>query len=223
MNRIRPALTAEFVGTGLLLVLVVGSGITVERLGTDPAASVFIHAATVGLGLAALIAALGPVSGAHFNPAVTIGFLLRRQVDRRTAGFYVLVQSLGAMVGTGVAHLSFGEPLATFAATVRTGPGLWLSELIATAVLVGLILVLVGLGQEARVPAAVGAWVAAAIVATASTGFANPAVTLARTVTDSYTGISPASVPMFLIAQLAGAFAAAAFVRSTVDPKGVRV
>lgn len=223
MNRIRPALTAEFVGTGLLLVLVVGSGIAVERLGTDPAASLFIHAVTVGLGLAALIAALGPVSGAHFNPAVTIGFLLRRQVDRRTAGFYVLVQSLGAVVGTGVAHLSFGEPLATFAETVRTGPGLWLSELIATAVLVGLILMLVGLGQEARVPAAVGAWVAAAIVATASTGFANPAVTLARTVTDSYTGINPASVPMFLIAQLAGAFVAVAFVRSTVDPKGVRV
>lgn len=219
----RPALSGEFVGTGLLLVLVVGSGITVERLGTDPAVALFIHAVTVGLGLAALIAALGPISGAHFNPAVTIGFLLRRQVDRRTAGSYVLVQSLGAVAGTGLAHLAFDEPLATFAATVRTGPGLWLSELLATAVLVGLILILVGLGQEARVPATVGAWVSAAIVATASTGFANPAVTLARAVTDTYTGISPASVPMFLVAQLAGAFVAVAFVRSTVDHKGALV
>ncbi len=219
----RPALSAEFVGTGLLLVLVVGSGITVERLGTSPAVSLFIHAITVGVGLAALIAALGAISGAHFNPAVTIGFLLRRQVDRRTAGAYMLVQALGAIVGTGVAHLSFGEPLVTLGATERFGPGLWLSELIATGVLVGIILVLVGLGQEARVPTAVGAWVAAAIVATASTGFANPAVTLARAVTDTYTGISPGSVPMFLVAQLAGAFVAVAFVRSTVNPRGVRV
>lgn len=223
MNRVRPALVAEFTGTGLLLVLVVGSGITVERLGTDPAVSLFIHAVTVGVGLAALIAALGPVSGAHFNPAVTIGFLLRRRVDRSTAGAYALVQALGAMVGTGVAHVSFGEPLATLGATVRTGPGLWLSELIATGVLVGIILVLVGRGQEAQVPAAVGAWVTAAIVATASAGFANPAVTAARAVTDTYTGISPASVPMFLVAQIIGAFVAVAFVRATVDSKGVPV
>lgn len=223
MSRVRPALGAEFVGTGLLVVLVVGSGITVERLGTDPAASLFIHAVTVGIGLAALIAALGPVSGGHFNPAVTIGFLLGSQVDRRTAGGYVFVQSLGAVVGTGIAHLSFGEPLASFSPTVRTGPGLWLSELVATAVLVGLILTLVGLGKETLVPGAVGAWVAAAIVGTASGGFANPAVTLARAVTDTYAGISPASVPMFLVAQFAGAFVAVALIRSIVDPQGVPV
>lgn len=222
MNQARPALGAEFVGTGLLLVLVVGSGIAVERLGTDPAVSLFIHAATVGIGLAALIAALGPISGAHFNPAVTIGFLLRRRVDRRTAGSYVLVQCVGAVIGTAATHVAFGEPLMTFSATVRTGSGLWLSELLATAVLVGLILLLIHFRYEARIPGAVGAWVAAAIVATASTGFANPAVTVARTVTDTFTGIHPLSAPMFLVAQLAGAFVAVAFVRSTVDP-GVRV
>lgn len=219
MRDLRPALAAEFVGTALLLMLIVGSGIAVEKLSADPATALFIHAATVGLGLAALIAALGPISGAHFNPAVTLGFLMRRALGQRQAALYVVAQTTGGILGTVLTHVSFGQSI-DLSSAVRSGLGLWTSELVATAVLVGIILLLVHLDRGSHVPAAVGAWVAAAIVATASTGFANPAVTVGRAVTDSYTGIAPASVPMFLVAQLAGAFVAVMFVRSVVRREG---
>ncbi|MFP5332593.1 MAG: aquaporin, partial [Acidimicrobiia bacterium] len=155
-----------------------------------------------------------------FNPAVTIGFLPGHGADRRRAGLYIIAQVTGGVVGTVLAHLSFSQSIG-LSSSVRSGLGLWTSELVATAVLVGIILLLVRLDRGSHVPAAVGAWVAAAIVATASTGFANPAVTVARAVADSYTGIAPASVPMFLVAQLAGAFVAVMFVRSVVRQEGV--
>lgn len=202
---------AEFLGTALLLYVVVGSGITVERIGADGAGQLFIHAVAIGLGLAALIALLGPVSGAHFNPAVTLGFWLTRATALRTAVVYWCVQVVGAVTGVLLANSTYGEPWLTLAETSRGGLGRPVAELIATFVLVLLILGLVRLGLVAAVAPAVGAWVATIIVATVSTGFANPAVTIARALTDTFSGIAPASVPVLLVAQLvAGALAAAA-------------
>ncbi|HVR33896.1 MAG TPA: aquaporin [Acidimicrobiia bacterium] len=206
------AIAAEFAGTALLLVVIVGSGIAVETLGAAGGTQLFVHAVVVGLGLGALIATFAPVSGAHLNPAVTLGFLLRGRITTRAAGAYVVAQVAGAILGTLIAHASYGKALVSISSRERFGGGLWLGELIATVVLVGVILVLFESERAVHIPAAVGAWVAAAIVAMSSTGFANPAVTVARTATDSYTGIAPASVPMFVVFQIGGALSAVAFV-----------
>jgi arsenate reductase len=206
------AVAAEFAGTALLLVVIVGSGIAVETLGAAGAAQLFIHAVVVGLGLAALIATFAPVSGAHLNPAVTLAFLLRGRITARAAGAYVVAQVAGAVLGTVIAHASYGQAVISISSRTRIGGGLWLGELTATVVLVGVILVLFESARTEHIPAAAGAWVAAAIVAMSSTGFANPAVTVARAGTDSYTGIAPASVPMFVASQVAGALGAVAFV-----------
>ncbi len=202
-------LTAEFLGTALLLVVIVGSGIAVGRLGDDGAGQLFAHAIAVGLGLAALIALLGPVSGAHFNPGVTLGFLRTGGIGRSDAAAYVCAQVLGGVVGVAVANWTFGRPALGVATTARDGGGQVGGEVVATFVLVLLILGLVQLGKLGAVAPAVGGWVAAAIVATASTGFANPAVTVGRMFTDTYTGIAPASVLPFVAAQFAAALVAA--------------
>ena len=198
---------AEFAGTCLLAFVVVGSGITVEELGADGASRLFFHAVAVGLALAALISVLGSTSGAHFNPAVTLAFWTRRAMTAGTAAQYWIAQILGAVAGVAIGLVSFGEPLA-MSATDRSGWGPILAEGIATLVLVLLILGLVDQDRSPAVAPVVGAWVAAAVFSTVSTGFLNPALTLARMFTDSFTGIAPSNAPGFVIAQLIGALLA---------------
>lgn len=196
-------LAAEFLGTALLLVAVVGSGIATS---VDGAAStqLFQHAAVVGATLVALILALGPVSGAHINPAVTVAAVLLDALPRHLALPYVLAQVTGAITGTIVANAMFGLDPVAFGATARAGGTLWGSELVATAGLVAVIFGIVRAGNERAVPGAVGAWVFGAIFFTSSMCFANPAVTIARLFTASWTAILPAHVPTYVVAQLAG-------------------
>jgi glycerol uptake facilitator-like aquaporin len=199
----------EGLGTALLLYVIVGSAIAAEQLGSDAGTQLLAHALIVGAGLGTLIAMLQTVSGSHFNPAVTLGFWRTKTVSGVEAGQYIAAQIVGAVVGVAAANLSFEQTPISIATTARNGAGLITAEAVATFVLVRLILALVRTGRSGLVPAAVGAWVAAIVFATSSTGFANPAVTIARMFTDTYTGIAPASVAAFLVAQLAaGLFAA---------------
>jgi glycerol uptake facilitator-like aquaporin len=193
---------AEGLGTGLLLYIIVGSGIAAETFGADQGGQLFAHAIVVGVGLGVLIVFLQPVSGSHFNPAVTMAFWRTGAIEGKTALGYLAAQLIGAVLGVVAANISFGVSAAAISPTLRGGSRLLLSEGIATLVLVLLILGLVRSGKESAVPAAAGAWVAAAVFATASTGFANPAVTVARIFTDSFTGIAPASAAGFVAVQL---------------------
>lgn len=200
---------AEGVGTAGLLFIIVGSGIAAQTLAVDPGLQLLAHGVSVGLGLGVLIALFQTLSGSHFNPSVTIAFWRTNNVSGVGAIRYVVAQVVGAVLGVALANLTFGARMVTISATVRSGSGLVVAEAIATFILVLVILVLVRTGRPAAVPAAVGAWVAAIVFATSSTGFANPAVTLSRMFTDSYTGIAPSSVIGFLAAQLIAGFAAA--------------
>lgn len=201
-------LLAEGLGTALLLYIIVGSGIAAESLSSDAGFRLLAHALVVGIGLGVLIALFQAVSGSHFNPSVTLAFWRSGDVDGTTGTAYVASQLLGALVGVGAANLSFGEPAFAVSSTARNGFGLVLAEGIATFVLVLVILALVRIGRPSVIPVAVGGWVAAIVFATSSTGFANPAVTVSRIFTDTYTGIAPASVWGFLVAQLAAALLA---------------
>lgn len=203
-------LAAEGLGTALLLYVIVGSGIAAETLSTDPGVQLFAHALAVGLGLGVLIAMFQTVSGSHFNPSVTLAFWRTGVVTGGEAARYVAVQVVGAIVGVVAANLSFDLDIISISSTARDGMGLVIAEAIATFVLVLVILALVRTGRDGLVPAAVGAWVASVVFATSSTGFANPAVTIARMFTDTYTGIAPASVVPFLTAQLVAGLLAAA-------------
>lgn len=203
-------LSAEAMGTGLLLYMIVGSGIAAETLGVDPGGQLLAHAIAVGLGLAVLIALFQTVSGSHFNPSVTLAFWRDGTVDSGAALRYVVAQLLGAVVGVITANLTFDKAMISISSTTRTGVGLAVAEAIATFVLVLVILALIRTDRPQAVPAAVGAWVGAIVFATSSTGFANPAVTIARMFTNSYTGIDPGSVLAFLVAQVAAGLAAAA-------------
>lgn len=202
-------LTAESLGTLLLLYVIVGSGIAAETLSRDAGIQLLAHALIVGLGLGALIAMLQTVSGSHFNPAVTIGFWRTKAMSGAEAGKYMVAQIVGAVLGVAAANLTFEHAAISIATTTRSGAGLITAEAIATFVLVLLILALVRTERSGLVPAAVGAWVASVVFATSSTGFANPAVTIGRMFTNSYTGIAPASAAGFLVAQLAAGFLAA--------------
>lgn len=198
-------LCAEGLGTGLLLAVVVGSGIMAERLaGGSVGLALLCNAVATGGGLIALILTFGPVSGAHFNPAVTLSEAVSGAVKWREVPGYVAVQLVGAVLGVACADLMFGLPPWTLSAHVRTGAGQWLSEAVATFGLIGTII-----GVSRRAPAvtpfAVAAWIVAAYWCTASTSFANPAVTVARALTDTFAGIRPADVPGFLLAQTVGA------------------
>jgi glycerol uptake facilitator-like aquaporin len=169
--------------------------------------------------LVVLITVLGPVSGAHFNPAVTLVFALRREIAAGPALFYVAAQALGGIAGTLLAHAMFSEPLLQAFTTARTGAAQWLSEGVATF---GLLLTIL-LGRHARpetVPLLVALWIAAAYRATASTSFANPAVSLARAFSDSFAGIRPADLPGFWLSQIAGALLAAGAAPLLMPPKG---
>jgi glycerol uptake facilitator-like aquaporin len=199
---------AEFGGAVLLLYVVVGSGTVVERLGAEPSDGLFYHAVMVGAGLAVLIAVFGPVSGAHLNPAVTLAVWRRSQMDAVTALRYLIAQMAGAVAGVALASLTFSGRPWSLATTERVGWGPLVAEYVGTMVLVLLILTLTDQRREDWVPITAGAWVATMVFSSASSGFLNPAVTLGRVLTDSYTGIDPLSVPGFLAAQTLGGLTA---------------
>lgn len=204
---------AEFVGTALLLAAVVGSGVMGVQLaaGNDAVALLANAAATAGV-LYVLIVLFGPISGAHFNPAVTLAMRVRGDLGTVEAGAYVAAQVLAAVGGVLLAHAMFGLPLLQPGLHVRTGAAQWLSEGVATFGL--LLTILLGLRHRPKaIPALVASWIFAAYWFTASTSFANPAVTLARGLTQTFAGIRPMDVPAFVLAQLAGAGLALAVAR----------
>jgi len=201
-------LTAEFLGTAFLLAGVVGSGIMAAKLaGGNGALALLCNTLPTGAILTVLILTFGPVSGAHFNPVVSIAMALRRELPLRIAGLYIAAQIAGGIVGVFAAHAMFELPLWQVSMNVRTGPGQWFAESVATF---GLLLTIFGCAARtpAAVPYAVGLYITAAYWFTASTSFANPAVTVARALSDTYAGIAPAGVPAFIVAQLVGAAAA---------------
>lgn len=206
-------MTAEFVGTAFLLAAVVGSGIMGERLsGGNVAIALLANTVATGAALVALILTFGPVSGAHFNPAVTLADASQRGLPWKEAPGYIVAQVLGAFVGVASAHLMFGLSLFSASRHPRNGASQVFSEFVATF---GLMSVIWGCSRlrSTAVPFAVGAYITAAYWFTASTSFANPAVTLARAASDTFSGIRPANVPGFITAQLIGAAAATALFR----------
>ena len=201
-------LAAETLGTALLLATVVGSGIMAENLaGGNNAIALLGNTIPTGAILIVLITMFGPVSGAHFNPAVTLSFLVRREITTSAAIAYVVVQITGGVLGTWAAHLMFTEELFQLSSHLRTGGAQWFSEGVATFGLVATILGTLRWRPES-VACMVGLYITAAYWFTASTSFANPAVTIARSLTDTFSGIYPAHVPGFILAQLVGAIMA---------------
>ena len=198
-------LFAEALGTALLLAIVIGSGIMGDRLaGGNDAIALLGNTLSTGAGLVVLITIFGPISGAHFNPAVTLVFALRRELSWGTAAAYLAAQLAGAVLGVWAAHLMFAEPVLQVSTKLRDGPAQWWSEAIATFGLVATILGSVRFRPEAT-PMAVGLYITSAYWFTASTSFANPAVTVARAMSDTFAGIAPGSAPGFIAAQLVGA------------------
>ncbi|MFP6731683.1 MAG: MIP/aquaporin family protein [Alphaproteobacteria bacterium] len=206
-------LVAEGLGTAILLAAIVGSGIMAERLsGGSEALALLANMAATGAILAVLILIFGPISGAHFNPAVSLVFYLRREITKSQGLAYVAVQLAGGLVGVALAHGMFGEPIIQAAVKARHEPGMWLGEVIATA---GLAMTILGCvrWRPSATPYAVGLFISAGYWFTSSTSFANPAVTVARSFTDSFTGIRLADAPAFIAAQLIGAVLAALLFR----------
>ena len=203
-------IVAEGLGTALLLAIVIGSGIMGERLaGGNQAIALLGNTIATGAGLVVLIHMFGPVSGAHFNPAVTLAVLIRRGIGAREASRYVAAQLVGGIAGVWIAHAMFAEPLLQISTKLRDGPAQGFAELVATFGLIGTIIAT----QRTRpdvTPVAVGLYITAAYWFTASTSFANPAVTIARSLSDSFAGIAPASVPLFVTGQIAGTLVAVA-------------
>ncbi len=207
MTRAR-RLVAEGLGTAFLLAIVVGSGIMAERLsGGNVALALLANAIATGAGLVALILMFGAVSGAHFNPVVTMSEAWQKNMPASDVAPYVAVQVAGAFAGVAAAHMMFGDPLYFASAHVRTGAAQWWSEFVATFGLIG---VIIGCsrGRPGLTPFAVAAYITAAYWFTSSTSFANPAVTLARSASNTFAGIRPLDAPGFIAAQLAGAAAA---------------
>jgi glycerol uptake facilitator-like aquaporin len=204
---------AEAIGTALLLATVVGSGIMGERLcGGNVAIALLANTIATGAGLVALILTFGPISGAHFNPAVTLADATQGGIAWRDVPAYLAAQLAGAFAGVAAAHGMFGEPVFFASQHVRTGMAQWFSEFVATFGLLATIWGVVRRRSNA-VPFAVGAYITAAYWFTSSTSFANPAVTLARAASDTFAGIRPADAPAFIVAQLLGAGAATALFR----------
>jgi len=197
----------EWLGTAFLLAAVVGSGIMAQKLAGDDALALLCNTVPTGAILAVLILVFGPLSGAHFNPAVSIAFALRGELQWSMAVVYLAAQVLGGLVGVWVAHLMFELPVWQFSITERTGPGQWLAEAVATF---GLLLTVLGCASQRpdSVPYAVGLYITAAYWFTASTSFANPAVTIARSLSDTFVGIAPGGVAAFIVSQFAGMVAA---------------
>lgn len=207
-------LAAEALGTGLLIVAVIGSGIMATRLSPDDVGLQLLQNSFATMGaLVGLILMFGAVSGAHFNPAVTLADRLLGSISTAEAGLYVVAQTIGGCLGAVVANLMFELPAVELSTKDRSSPALWLSEVVAT---VGLLLVVHGCVRTGRakvVPFAVGLWIGGAYWFTSSTSFANPAVTVARSLSDTFAGIAPSSVPMFVVAQLVGMVVAVGLVR----------
>jgi glycerol uptake facilitator-like aquaporin len=206
-------LGAELIGSALLLATVIGSGIMGERLsGGNVALALLGNTLPTGAILVVLITMLGPISGAHFNPAVTAAFALRKEIAPAEALGYVGVQVLGAVLGVMAAHLMFEESVLQISAKVRAGPAQWFAEWVAAFGLVLTILLTLRANSSA-VAMSVGLYITAAYWFTASTSFANPAVSVARALSDTFAGIRPVDVPPFVLAQLAGAISALAVCR----------
>lgn len=204
---------AEAIGTALLLAAVVGSGIMAQRLaGGNVAVALLCNTLATGAALTVLILIFGPLSGAHFNPVVSASFAARGELAGSDCALYIIAQLVGAIVGVWLAHFMFDLAPLQLSHTVRTGPGQWLSEGVATF---GLLLTIFGClaSAPASVPFAVGLYITAAYWFTASTSFANPAVTIARSLSDTFAGIAPADVPAFIVAQIIGATVAVALSR----------
>lgn len=202
-------LAAEALGTLLLLAIVVGSGIMGERLaGGNVAVALLGNTLATGAGLVVLITIFGPLSGAHFNPAVTLVFAVRREIGWGTAGAYVAAQVAGAILGVWTAHAMFAEPILQVSTKLREGPAQGWSEVVATFGLIGAILGSIRFRPDAT-PLVVGLYITAAYWFTASTSFANPAVTIARALSDTFAGVAPESAPLFIAGQIAGALVAA--------------
>jgi glycerol uptake facilitator-like aquaporin len=197
-------LAAEALGTSLLVATVVGSGIMADRLTKDVALTLLGNTLPTGAILVVLITILGPVSGAHFNPAVSLVFAMKRDIDWSTAAVYAVAQIAGGIAGTMVAHLMFGLPLVEASLTARTGAAQWFAEAVAAFGLLAAILGGIRFASSS-VPWLVGLYITAAYWFTASTSFANPAVAIARSFTNSFAGIRPIDLPGFIIAELAGA------------------
>jgi glycerol uptake facilitator-like aquaporin len=199
-------LAAEALGTAVLVIAVVGSGIAAQRLSpADSGLQLLENAVATGVALFALIEVFGPISGGQLNPVVTLVARFDRTLTSAVAAAYIGAQVVGGCVGTCTANIMFDLPPVEWSSTARTGGDLWFSEVIAT---VGLLVVVFGLvraGRAERIPVCVGAWIAGAYWFTSSTSFANPAVTVARTLTDTFAGIEPGSAPMFIAMQLVGA------------------
>lgn len=202
-------LLAEAVGTAFLLIAVVGSGIMAETLTEDVALALLANAVATGVALVVLIMTLGPVSGAHFNPAVTLVMWMRQEIRPVLALAYIAVQIAAAIVGVWCAHAMFDQDIVQISQTVRSGPDLWFAEIIATLGLVLFILLSVRYRPDS-VAWVVGLYITGAYWFTASTSFANPAVTIARGLTDTFAGIAPAGVPFFIGMQIIGALLALA-------------
>ena len=200
-------LTAEALGTALLVATVVGSGIMAESLTRDVALALLGNTLPTGAILVVLITILGPISGAHFNPAVTLIFALKRELTPRDALLYMAVQIAGGIVGTMMAHAMFALPLLDASLKMRTGGAQWLAESVAAFGLVATILAGVRF-ERSSVPWLVGLYITAAYWFTSSTSFANPAVAIARTMTNTFSGIRPTDLPGFVAAELCGAVAA---------------
>ena len=206
--------SAEAVGTAFLVAIVVGSGIAAQRLSPDDVGLQLLeNSIATGAGLIALILALGNVSGAHFNPVVTLADRLLGGMSNATALCYVVAQVAGACVGAIVANVMFDLPAIEVSAHARSSGALWFSEFVATFGLLIVILGVVRSGRREAAAYAVGAYIAAAYWFTSSTSFANPAVTIGRTLTNTFAGIKPSSAPMFIVMQVAGAVVAIALGR----------
>jgi glycerol uptake facilitator-like aquaporin len=203
-------LVAEALGTALLVATVVGSGIMADRLTDDTAVALLGDTLPTGAILVVLITVLGPISGAHFNPAVTLAFAVRGGTGRQHALAYVAVQVVGGMLGTWGAHLMFDLPILQLSMHARTGLSQWWAEIVATFGLVGIILAGLRFRAEA-VPWLVGLYITAAYWFTASTSFANPAVAIARALSDTFSGIRPVDVPAFIVAECVGSLLAVVF------------
>lgn len=221
MSDLSRKLTAEALGTALLLATVVGSGIMAEQLaGGNVALALLCNTIATGAILFVLITMLGPLSGAHFNPAVTLAFHMRGEIGRETAAAYVVVQVLAGIAGVVLAHAMFDLAIWQVSLKVRTSPGQWISEMVATFGLVATILLTIAARPQA-VAMSVGLYITSAYWFTASTSFANPAVTIARAFSDTFAGIRPADAPAFIFAQIVGAILAVLVARAMLGRRRV--
>ena len=196
---------AELFGTATLLLVVIGSGVMATNLSKDVGVQLTINSAATGLILYILITLLGPISGAHFNPVVTAIQLFKKNITASLAAAYLVAQLVGAVIGVALANFIFNLPIIEISQKDRTGTELFVSEILATAGLVFIIFTAIAQKSEAKIPVLVGAYISAAYFFTSSTSFANPAVTVARTLSDTFAGIAPGSVAPFIAAQILGA------------------